>query len=199
MIGADAAPLADPAEAVRRRAMLEAPHIAALTRYARSLERPGVSVPDFDPCDGGVGARLLFVMEKPGPVVFGQGGAGFVTRDDPSPTQRAARRFLSEAGIDRRDTVIWNVVPWWNGTTRVTAAELRAGAAAFEGLLELLHALRVAVLVGRKAERVRPALEARGIPVLASAHPSHQVRAAFPDRWVAIPRVWADAARYLTD
>ncbi|UMA65687.1 hypothetical protein LVO79_04275 [Roseivivax marinus] len=57
----------------------------------------------------------------------------------------------------------------------------------------------MAVLVGRKAESVRPALEARGIPVLASSHPSHQVRAAFPDRWAAIPRVWADAARYLTD
>ena len=89
--------------------------------------------------------------------------------------------------------MLWNLVPWWNGTTAVTAAERRAGAQALVALLPLLPTLDTAVLVGRTAEAARGALG--GLRMLASAHPSPQVRAGNRALWDAIPGVWAQAAR----
>lgn len=53
--------------------MLAQSHIAALTAYAAKLRKGHpVEVPDFDPLDGGMNARVLFLFEKPGPMtVFG--------------------------------------------------------------------------------------------------------------------------------
>ena len=39
-------------------------------------------VPDFDPLDGGVEARALFLFEKPGRMTAGQSGSGFISRDN---------------------------------------------------------------------------------------------------------------------
>ena len=192
--------LADPAEAARRRAMLGAPHVAPLAAYAAALRdrAPGAEVPDVDPLDGGTGARVLFLLEKPGPKTSpARGGTGFVSRDNPDPTATASWHFLRAAGLARTDCVIWNACPWWNGTIRFTTAERRDGLAALPAFLDLLPALRVAVCVGRQAGRARGALEGRGLAVLESAHPSPQVRAANRAAWDAIPEVWARAAAAL--
>ena len=169
----------------------------ALEAYADGLRaaRPDHVVPGFDPRDGGTEARLLFLLEKPGPAIARAQGPRLVSRDNASGTARAIARFMDEAGIERRDTVLWNVVPWWNGTTRVAAAEHREGLAALGALLALLPRLRGAVAVGRRAEAARPLLEARGLAVTASAHPSPQVRASRPEAWAAIPSRWRQAAR----
>ncbi|UWQ21251.1 uracil-DNA glycosylase [Jannaschia sp. W003] len=189
--------LADPAEAERRRTLLGLSHAAPLARHAEKLRReglPGDAVPDFDPLDGGTGARLLLLMEKPGP---GAARTGFVSQDNPDPTAAAVRRFLGEAGIARADVAIWNTVPFWNGTIRFTAAERARGLAALPATLALLPRLRVTVMVGRQAERARGMLEGRGLHLATSAHPSGQVRAARPALWAAIPAIWAEAARSL--
>ncbi|WP_212036396.1 hypothetical protein [Bradyrhizobium sp. JYMT SZCCT0428] len=44
-----------------------------LASYAERLRRPGVEVPDFDPADGGIEARVLFLFEKPGPMTAAVG------------------------------------------------------------------------------------------------------------------------------
>lgn len=182
--------LDDPELRAARRALLVLPHAAPLAAYAEGLRRPGVQVPDFDPLDGGTLARVLFVLEKPGPGIH---PGGFVSRDNATPTAAAIRAFMAQAGLPRTDTVLWNLVPWWNGTTAVTAAERRAGVQALAALVPLLPALDTAVLVGRTAEAARGALGS--LRVLASAHPSPQVRAGFRARWDAIPGSWAQAAR----
>jgi len=159
-------------------------------------------VPNFDPIDGGDRARALFLFEKPGPMtsVDRSGervGSGFVSRDNDDPTAEATFRFMQAAGIERSITTVWNLVPWWNGTRVITAAELKAGMSALDDLLKLLSALRVVVLVGRKAARARSHLEGRGLPVLESAHPSPIVRASRPVAWRAIPHKWAEILPFL--
>ena len=177
--------------------MRDAPHIEPLNRYAADLRAsaPATRVPDFDPRDGGIDATLLFLLEKPGPALArNETAPAIVSRDNPTGTARAIAAFMLEAGIPRERTVLWNVVPWWNGTTRITAAEHRDGQKALEGLLPLLPRLRAAVTVGRRAEAARPLLEAHGLPVIASAHPSPQVRASRPKLWAEIPDRWREAA-----
>ena len=186
--------LGDPAEAARRRASLGAAHMRPLAAHVRDLRRSGGFVPDLDPSDGGTGARLLLLLEKPGPGTDpARGGSGFVSVDNPDPTAEASFRFLREAGIDRSGIAVWNTCPWWNGTIRFTAAERRAGLEVLPAFLDRMPSLRAAVCVGRQAERAAPLLEGRGLRVFASAHPSGQVRAAARARWDAIPAVWREA------
>lgn len=113
--------------------------------------------------------------------------------DNPDPTARAVRAFCGVAGIDRAGLLIWNVIPWWNGRIATRAAELRDGAARLDDLLPLLPDLRAVICVGRKAETATGRLSSTGFAVFSTAHPSAQVRAAYPDRWSAIPGVWAQA------
>jgi hypothetical protein len=65
-------------------------------------------VPGFDPADGGADARLLLLLETPGP---GGDGPRLVSRDNPTGTARNLTRFLADAGIARVDTLLWNAVP----------------------------------------------------------------------------------------
>ena len=175
--------------------------MAPLAAYAARLRRPGIEVPDFDPLDGGTEAQVLFLLEKPGPQASpsraAPGDAGFISRDNGGGTAEALRRFMLEAGLPRGDTVIWNVVPWWNGSIAVTAAERAAGLGELPHALALLPRLHTAVLVGRTAARARPVLHGvlPGLRVLESAHPSPQVRAGNRALWDAIPAVWRQAAQ----
>ncbi len=175
-------------EVRKRRLMLRDDHIVDLTEFAESLRKPGVSVPYFDPMDGGREAKILFLFEKPGPRA---GGSGFISRDNDDPTAAATLDFMCQAGIDRKLTVIWNVIPWWNGTIAIGAGQLRAGLESLSVLLTKLSALEVVVLVGRKAERALA--QAKGYQVVCSCHPSRRVRARYKDRWEAIPSIWGSA------
>lgn len=176
--------------------MLSLPHVAPLAAYAARLRaRPGTDVPDFDPLDGGIDARILFLLEKPGPTAAsspqGRKGPGFISRDNDNATAEAIHRFMHEAGLPRVDTVIWNLIPWWNGTIRITAAERLAGVHELQNLLTLLPRLHTAVLVGRTAAQARPLLNT--LRLLESVHPSPQVRAGYRTLWDAIPGVWKQA------
>ena len=75
---------------------------------------------------------------------------------------RPPRNFLllsEAAGIPRSRTIIWNIVPWYIGAgSRIrpaTSQDIRAGCPYLERLLGLLPRLALAVLVGRKAQRIR--------------------------------------------
>lgn len=169
--------LADPAALAARQAMRDAAHVAPLRAMAaRIAAEIGAPVPDPDPLDGGVGARLLLLLETPGPAIV---RTGVVSRDNPTGTAANLFRFLAEAEIARGDTLIWNAIPWvihaegaLNRAPR--RAEVRAAAPWLAPLLALLPELAVVVLAGRVAgaaqdgiARLRPDL-----PVVAVPHPS---------------------------
>ena len=185
----------------RRRLMLDLPHVAGLTAYAAKLrERGSVQVPEFDPLDGGTDARVLFLFEKPGPMTAEGGrrtGSGFISRNNDDASAEATFDFMQQAGIPRRLTVSWNVIPWWNGTVRVTKEELREGAIAVRDLIGLLPNLRAVVMVGQKAAAARPYLESTGLMLFTSDHPSPKVKARWRDRWNAIPLEWAKVRNLL--
>lgn len=189
--------LADTSAVGARQKLLSLPHIAPLAAFAEELrQRTGAEVPDFDPLDGGTNASILFLFEKPGPMTSLEGkrrGSGFISRDNNDPTAEATFRFMIEAGIPRRDTVTWNVVPGWNGTRAITGDELRSGIAELNRLLDLLPATHTVVLVGRRAQTVAANVASRGLRVIASFHPSPLVRASRPAQWAAIGREWASA------
>jgi uracil-DNA glycosylase len=170
-------------------------HMLPLCAYAAKLrERGSVEVPEFDPLDGGIDARVLFLSEKPGPMTALGGkrtGSGFMSRNNDDPTAEATIYFMQQAGMPRKLTVSWNVIPWWNNTLRVTKQELREGAEAVRELIGLLPNLCAVVMVGQKAAAARPYLEDTGLRLFTSDHPSPKVRARWPDRWKAIPEQWA--------
>ena len=121
----------------------------------------------------------------------GRTGSGFVSRDNDDPTAEAIFNFMRGAGVPRRSTVLWNAVPWWNGTRRITREELGHGIEAIRGLIALLPELKVIVLVGGRAQRAAQQLARFEVAVLQSAHPSPIVRATRPMIWKAIPQQWA--------
>jgi hypothetical protein len=188
----------DPDVRAARRAMLDLPHIAPLVRFAADLRvRYGVEVPEFDPLDGGVNARILFLFEKPGPMTSdqktGRAGSGFISRDNDDPSAEATFNFMAAAEIPREDTVTWNVVPGWNGTRKITGPELREGVAEARNLLALLARTRTVVLVGKKAARAAPLFKEAQFALFESLHPSPLVKASRPQEWADIPRQWANA------
>jgi hypothetical protein len=180
-----------------RRIMLIEPHVAPLAEYVEGLRRanPGVEFPDFDPFDGGINARVIFLFEKPGPGTSVRGkGSGFISRNNDDRSAEATFGFMLQIGLPRSATVTWNVVPGWNGRREILPAELRGGIADLSGLLPLLPRLRRIVLVGKRAKRARPLLEPLGLEIFHSDHPSPIVRARSPTRWAAIPHAWQQAA-----
>ena len=169
--------LRDPALLEARRAMADAAHVKPLRSLAQRIagER-GADVPDPDPLDGGVEARLLLLLETPGPSI---GCTGFVSRDNATGTAANLFRFLNEAGIARRDTLIWNAVPWViHAPGALNRAPRRSEAAAAEPylapLLALLPRLAVVVPAGRFAQAAAAPLSTLrpDLPVVPIPHPS---------------------------
>jgi uracil-DNA glycosylase len=194
--------LADPDALAARRALIGAPHIAPIRVLADriSAER-GALVPVPDPLDGGVHARMLLLLETPGPAVL---RTGFVTRDSANGTAANLFRFLAEARIRRADTLIWNAVPWLihaeGALNRAPyRGEVAAAAPYLAPLLDLLPRLAVAVLAGRFAAGTAPALAVLrpDLPVIVVPHPSPTYVCTSPEVPARIRRGLAEAALVL--
>ena len=177
--------------------MLDEPHVEPLTNYVRELNGRGRGyVPDFDPLDGGVDAKLILLLEKPGPRTSPPRGSGFVSRDNAGSTGETIHRFMREAGVPRCDIAIWNTVPWWNGTTALTGGEKLSGAAELGSLLPLFRHLRGVALAGNLAWQFGgPAFRARGVQLFRCVHPSSQARIGprSRDAWLRLPHIWREA------
>jgi hypothetical protein len=146
-----------------RKGLISSPHVAPLTVFVHTLrEKMGAEydIPYFDPLDGGVMADCLFLLEAPGPQAI---ATGFVSRNNPDETAKNFLELLAAAGIDRRRTVLWNIVPWYIGSgTKIrpaTVRDLGAAAPALTELLQLLPNLSTVVLVGGKASLARSDVE----------------------------------------
>ena len=194
--------LATSDEKARRRADLRLPHVAPLTVFVEGIRAQrglGAEIPFFDPCDGGILADALFLLEAPGRNAV---RSGFISRDNPDPSARNFRSLLAAATIPRERTVLWNIVPWYLGTgTKIRAAgstDIAAGVSHLPGLLKLLAGLRVVVLVGHKAQRARVAIsrltDAR---LFSTLHPSNQVVTCWPERRAELERDLHAVAAFL--
>ncbi len=169
-----------------------------LNGFAASLRDRHGAVPDFDPFDGGTAARLLLLLETPGP---GTAPTRFVSRDNPTGTAANLRRFFAAAGIARRDCVIWNAVPWIihapaarNRPPR--RAEVKRGLLEVPPLLELLPRLAVVVLAGRVAGEAEASLAATrpDLPILLMPHPSPTIVCTSPTIRTRIETTLGEAA-----
>ena len=199
-------------ECDKRRKMLDAHHIAPLTEYARSLV--GLSkhetyknatdffVPHFDPLDGGTNAKVLFIFEKPGPKTR---LSEFISRNNDDKTAENTLNFMQQAGLPREWTCLWNFVPIWNGTRKVTPREIVLGIEHLPNLISLFPNLNSIVFVGGKVKEAvmrggksyGMQLFGNGAPHLTTlffcSHPSPIVYATNRAKWESIPQVWKKA------
>ena len=163
-------------------------HIAPLTTlvdWIRADLTESKKVPYFDPWDGGIHAKVLFLLEAPGPK---SKKCGFVSKDIKDPTAKNLDTLIRKAGIRRKDIVIWNVVPWYLGDGQkirpATKSDIDGGQKYLKRLLSLLPKLKVVVLFGKNAQKVRKIVETNiNSQIFETYHPSNQVFNRSKDRW----------------
>ncbi|WP_424347878.1 uracil-DNA glycosylase [Kocuria sp. CH-021] len=161
---------------------MDEPHVAPLNALVRSWRSGGRFVPWADPDGGGTGARVLVLMEAPGPATVAAGERGFSSEDNPDPTARVFKALREESGLARGDYLRWNVVPWSlrdaDGRHRPPRAEdLVEAEPALRELVGSLPELRVVVTFGAPALTGMMRLltvedPPRLLPVLGVPHPS---------------------------
>ena len=160
-----------------RLASLFAPHVAPLTELVEQIRQDGPSsdVPYFDPADGGIDARCLFVLEAPGSNAV---ASGFISRDNPDETAKNFLLLNHAAKLPRELTAIWNIVPWYIGSGAkirpANGADIRLGVGYLKQVCRLLTSLEAVVLVGQKAQRVARVLgeEFPSVAIHRTPHPS---------------------------
>jgi hypothetical protein len=191
-----------PDELQRKRRLLRSPRMRPLTEYVERLrgERGQDDIPDFDPTQGGVDARVLLLLEAPGRLgATVRRGSGFISPDNSDPTAENTWRLMLEAGVDRRLAINWNVVPWYVGSDakldRPGSADLIAARAATRELLALLPDLRVVVLLGLVAHKAWDALGVSQPPALRTWHPSARSLNSRPENREHIRATLAEAWR----
>jgi hypothetical protein len=163
------------------------PHIKPLVDLViRWRESTGffTDIPHFDPDDGGVRAKVLWLKEAPGPSAI---QSGFVAPENSGPTAANMRWFREQVPIENRLIVNWNHVPWYlsepNGRKirPPTRLDRRDGAIYLKELLPLIPKLEVVVLIGTQAQKGwtenscdRFAVETlgRSVRVIRTWHPS---------------------------
>lgn len=134
-------------------------HVAPLNHFVESLRKklgPEVTIPYFDPWDGGINAELLFLLEAPGPRAV---NSGFISRNNPDESAKNMFGLSREARLERSKTVVWNIVPWYIGSGKkirpANTKDIESGAQELETLLHLLPSLRIVILLGKKAQKGR--------------------------------------------
>ena len=175
----DAPKLLGNSSAVQERlSQIELPPMAPHTEFVRRLRSEmgsNASIPYFDPWDGGINAEVLYLLEAPGPKAI---KSGFISRNNPDETAKNFYEVNQQAGIDRKRTVVWNVVPWYIGSgphvRPANAKDIEKGTESLAELLQLLPKLRVIVLVGQKAQKALNYAKvlAPSLVILDCPHPS---------------------------
>lgn len=155
----------DPAAVAERRAMLKTVEaVQPLLKWTNDLvarriaTQPDIVVPDFDPAEAGVDARVLLLFEAPGPMTNADNtrpGSGFISVDNNDQSAENCWRLRDEVNLTEHVTLNWNIVPWYLGpaSKKPNQTELREGAAELRQLLVLLPHLRVVVTSGLYAQQ----------------------------------------------
>lgn len=179
--------LREPARLAERHAMLATvsavqPLLQWAADYSNRRTDAGVTtlIPHFDPGDAGVHARVLILLEAPGPMTNAgnkRRGSGFVSIDNDDLTAENCWRLRDETGLDESLGAVWNIVPFYLGPASVkpNAAEMREGASALLEVMSLMPRLRVVIACGLFAQKgwsKHVALHRPDITALMSWHPS---------------------------
>jgi uracil-DNA glycosylase len=192
--------------------LLKEPHIAPLTELINRWREdripewiqddrikgrrvPTYHIPWFDPCGGGVGARVLFLMEKPGPG-RGKRGVEYVSQDNEDPTARNMTDILNKACIERSHVVFWNAIPAWDGKRDIEQWEIDRACVVLPELLVRLPSVKVVVGVGLKAQGLLKEMSGavpEDVPQFGSYHPSNLVKNRWPAKYDSIADVWLAA------
>ncbi len=200
--------LRDPAVLAERLGRLDEEHVSPLTAWVRHLRQllgPDAIVPWFDPADGGVNAKILWLLEAPGPKATQErGGSGLISCNNNDGTAENTWSTRDYADVDRQDVVHWNVIPYYLGsTTKIRAWDADDVAAAgplLGDLCALLPELRCAILGGGAAQaawrdHAPAAVEA---VVVESPHPSATNVNTRPGTREKIVEAWRQASRAST-
>lgn len=155
--------LRDPAEISRRQSLLKtAPTAAPLAEWVNDLiaSRVGRSlpaeVPYIDPLDAGTEARVLIVLEAPGPMTNAFNtvpGSGFISSDNDDATAENLWLARQKAGLVQ-GVVVWNAVPWYLGPAKrkPRVAEKAVGGQILRELVQMLPELHTVVPLGDHAK-----------------------------------------------
>lgn len=173
--------LRDPVVRAARVKMLNDKCVLPLTRFVDTIRKErGLTneVPYFDPLDGGINARCLFIHEAPGPKAIRI--SGFISRNNPDQTANNFFLLNEEVSLPRIETVSWNIVPWYIGDSKkiraATPKDIKAGLPYLDKLIELLPEIKAVVLIGKKAQHVETYLRKRwpDLKFFLSPHPSQK-------------------------
>lgn len=142
------------------------------------------------------------LLETPGP--RGE-QVRIVSCDNPTGTARNLGKFLQEAGIARRDQLLWNTVPWIvhapNARNRALRRdEIAEGLKLLPALLARLPALRVVLLAGRVASEALPVVTQLrpDVAVVTMPHPSPTYVCTSPQVAIRIRLAMAEVAAALS-
>ena len=193
-------------EVSRREAEINAPHVAQLNAWVRKLRKrlgPNAIIPWFDPQDGGCNARILWLLEAPGPKATRErGGSGFISCNNNDGTAQNTWETREDAGVSRKLVVHWNVIPYYIGTdTKIRAYnpnDIAAVGLLIEELVSLLPHLRVVVLGGEAARKVWHDFTPNHIKlhVIECPHPSPTNVNTRPGNRNKIINAWREALKF---
>jgi len=194
-------------EVERRAAEMFSPHGAPLTTWGIDLRRrlgPDAIVPWFDPQDGGCEARILWLLEAPGPKATREwGGSGFISCNYNDGTAENTWETREEAGVSRKLVVHWNAIPYYLGSnTKIRAYDRNDIAAVgqlLNELLNLLPRLQVVILGGEAARKVWKdfAPQNSNVHIIKCPHPSPTNLNTRPGNREQVIKAWQDALKYL--
>ncbi|WP_241665767.1 GreA/GreB family elongation factor [Prescottella subtropica] len=138
-----------------------APSVRLINEYVDELRsRRHVSIPYVAPTYGGIDARLLTLMQDPGPKtdLANADGSGMICLENVDLSAARQKFFLDEAGIRISEIVSWNAYPWPKPHPQTGRSD-REAAEALRGFLMLIPGLEVVILNGAVAKRVWRVLE----------------------------------------
>jgi hypothetical protein len=67
--------------------------------------------------------------------------------------ERHSMTGVQDSSVPRTNTVIWNVVPGWDGTRTIRRGAIKSGINELKRLMPLLAEVKTIVLVGRVSQR----------------------------------------------
>ena len=144
----------------------------------RESKGPAFHIPGFDPHNGNSQAKYLLLLEAPGPAAV---NSEYVSLDNLDPTARNLSKQLDDAGIDRHEILLWNIVPWYLGDRErsvirsANSVEIAEGIAHLLRMIQQLHKLAAIVLFGKTARKAFLPLSIHTrARILTCHHPSAQ-------------------------
>lgn len=132
------------------------PSVRPINEYVDKLQlQHRVNIPYVAPTYGGVDARLLTLMQDPGPKTnrANTDGSGMICLENVDLSAARQKYYLDGSGIHDSELVSWNAYPWPKPHPQTAQSDLEA-AEALRGFLRLIPNLEVVILNGKVAKRI---------------------------------------------